>query len=69
MRDREGDRDVDHRMLAEQRRADEGDVGQARDLEVRPLAELFLRVADADEGREADAEQAAARGRSRTGWC
>jgi hypothetical protein len=45
-------------MLAEQRRPEEGHVGQAGDLEVRPLAELFLGVADADEGREADPEQA-----------
>ncbi len=45
-------------MLAEERRADERQVGEAGDREVVLLAELLLRVADADEGREAGAEQA-----------
>ena len=45
-------------MLAEQRRADERQVAEARDVERVLLAELFLRVADADERREAGAEEA-----------
>ena len=57
-RDRERDREIDHRMLAKERRPDERQVGQAGDGEVVLLAELFLRVADADEGREAGAEEA-----------
>ncbi len=45
-------------MLLEQRRPDERDVAEQRPVELRPLGQLFLRVADADERREADAEQA-----------
>jgi hypothetical protein len=45
-------------MLAKQRRADERNVAEDGDVEVVLLAELFLRVADADERREAGAEQA-----------
>ena len=45
-------------MLAEQRRPDERQVGEAGNAEARLLAELFLGVADADERRQAGAEQA-----------
>jgi hypothetical protein len=45
-------------MVAEHRRTDERDVRQSGDRELRPLAYALLRVADADEGREAGAEQA-----------
>src|ERR1019366_6613168 len=54
----ERDRDVDHRMLAEERRADEGHVGENGNVEAGALAELFLRIADAGQGREARAEKA-----------
>ena len=50
--------EVDHRVLPEQRRADEGKVGQQRHCEGAALAELLADEADADEGREAVAEQA-----------
>src|SRR4051794_32801023 len=45
-------------MLAKQRRPDERQVGETRVLEHAMLAELFLRVADADECREAGTEEA-----------
>ena len=45
-------------MLLEERRAEERDVGEERHLERHVLAELLADVVDADERREAEAEEA-----------
>ncbi len=57
-RQRQHDGDIDHRVLAEEGRADEGQVGQPRHGVGGPLADPGLHEADADEGREAGSEQA-----------
>ena len=45
-------------MLLEESRAEEGDVGEPRDVEARAFAEPFACIRLADEGREAGAEEA-----------
>ncbi len=54
----QGHRDVDHGMLAEQRRPDKRQVAQPGNHMPRLFRQLFLHVADADKGGKSRAEQA-----------
>ncbi|MCY1532591.1 hypothetical protein D9M68_678740 [compost metagenome] len=53
----EADADVDHGVVAEQRRPQQRDVAQHGNVELHLLGQLFLHIAGARKGREARAEQ------------